>query len=59
MFNRIFKNWKTSLLGLLFLGVGFALVAMGKATLAEFGAFIATSFALFYSKDPKIGSDHL
>ena len=59
MFNRVFKNWKTSFLGLLFLWVGFALVATEKATLSEFGAFIATAFALFYSKGPKANSDRI
>ena len=39
MKERIFKNWKTTLTGILMLGAGLALVGIGKATLTEYVVF--------------------
>ena len=51
MIDRIFKSWKTSLVGLLVLGIGSAAVFMDKATLTEFGAFLGVALALFFYKE--------
>ena len=52
MKERIFKNWKTTLTGMVMLAGGLALVAMGKATLSEYGVFVPICFALIFVKDP-------
>lgn len=51
MFDRVFNNWRTSVLGLVLLSACFAFVLLGKATLTEAGGFCGVSFALFFSKD--------
>jgi len=53
MIERIFTNIQTTIVGAIIFVTGVALVAMDKATLTEFGAFIGVAFALFFSKDPK------
>ena len=53
MFNRIFDNWKTSVLGAVLMCASFAFVFLGKATLTEAGAFLGVAFALFFTRDPK------
>ena len=53
MFNRIFDNWKTSVLGAVLMCASFAFVLWEKATLTEAGAFLGVAFALFFTKDPK------
>ncbi len=53
MIDRILKDMKTTIVGLIIFITGAFLVAFDKATLTEFGAFIAVAFALFFSKDPK------
>lgn len=53
MIERIFANIQTTIVGAIIFVTGVALVAMEKATLTEFGAFIGVAFALFFSKDPK------
>ena len=52
MKERIFKNWKTTLTGLVMLAGGLALVGMGKASLSEYGLFAPVCFALIFVKDP-------
>ena len=52
MKERIFKNWKTTLTGILMLAGGLALVCMGKATLTEYIVFAPVCFALIFVKDP-------
>ena len=54
MIDRIFKNWKTSLIGFILLIVSGGAVYLDKATLTEAGAFMGVGFALFFTKD-KIG----
>jgi len=53
MIDRILKDSKTTIIGLIVFITGAMLVAFNKASLTEFGAFICVSFALFFSKDPK------
>jgi len=52
MNERIFKNWKTTLTGILMLAGGLALVGMGKATLTEYVVFAPVCLALIFVKDP-------
>ena len=44
MKERIFKNWKTTLTGILMLAGGLALVGIGKATLTEYVLFAPVSY---------------
>ena len=53
MIDRILKDSKTTIIGLIVFITGAMLVAFSKASLTEFGAFIGVAFALFFSKDPK------
>ena len=55
LIERIFKNPKTTLLGLLIIALCFVLVWGGKATLTEMSAFMMGAFALMFLKDPKDG----
>ena len=52
MKERIFKNWKTTLTGIVLLAVGLVLVGIGKASLTEFGLFAPVCLALIFVKDP-------
>ncbi len=52
MKERIFKNWKTTLTGIVMLGAGLFLVGLGKATLTEYVIFAPVCFALIFIKDP-------
>jgi len=52
MKERIFKNWKTTLAGILMLVAGMVLVGIGKATLTEYVIFAPVCFALIFVKDP-------
>ena len=51
MKSRIFKNWRTSLLGALFLCVIIPLLILQKITMGEFLAFLPTIFGLIYVRD--------
>jgi hypothetical protein len=53
MFERVFTNWRTSVLGVLLMCASFAFVFWEKATLTEAGAFLGVAFTLFFVKDPK------
>lgn len=53
MIDRLFKNWKTTTVGLLMLVASFVLVYLGKTTLTEVGAFMGVGFALLFTKDGK------
>ena len=53
MIERLFTNIKTTIVGLIIFVTGAMLVALDKASLTEFGAFIGVAFELFFSKDPK------
>jgi len=51
MLDRVFKNTKTTIVGIALFVSGIVLVALEKATLTEAGAFFGVAFALFFSKD--------
>ena len=53
MIDRIFKNWKTTLLGLGLIIAGLFFVWFEKATLTELTAFIGSGVVLMLVKDPK------
>jgi hypothetical protein len=53
MFDRIFRNPKTSLLGLFLILSSVLTVFMKLSTWTEVSAFLGLSMALFFSKDPK------
>ena len=57
MINRLFKNYKTTLLGLVVLGLTFLFVWFDKATLTEVSLFITGGFALLFMRDPEIKKD--
>jgi len=57
MINRLFRNYKTTLLGLVVLGLTFLFVWFEKATLTEVSLFITGGFALLFMKDPEIKKD--
>jgi len=49
--ERIFANWKTTLLGVTVLIAGLVLVYLEKASLAELTAFVSGALVLLISKD--------
>ena len=49
--ERIFKNWKTSIIGLIVLLGSLGMVYFEKATLGEAGVFLGIGFGLFFIKD--------
>jgi hypothetical protein len=53
MIDRIFKNYKTTLLGLFLIFTCFILVWFEKATLTEVSVFVTGGFALLFLKDPQ------
>jgi hypothetical protein len=53
LIERIFGNPKTTLLGLIIIGLCFVLVFYEKATLTEVSTFMVGAFALMFLKDPK------
>jgi hypothetical protein len=53
LIERIWKDPKTTVLGLLIVGLCFVLVFFEKATLTEVSAFLMGAFALMFLKDPK------
>lgn len=50
--DRVFKNWKTSMVGVIIMGGSIGTVFTGKATLTEAGAFIVLAIGFFFLKDP-------
>jgi len=55
MIDRIFRNPKTTTIGLILMALGMILVWFEKATLAEYSAFLMGGFALMMSKDGEKG----
>ena len=53
MIDRLFRNLKTTFLGLIVLLVCFIFVWFGKATLTELGVFVVGGFSMLFLKDPK------
>lgn len=58
MINRIFRNPKTTVIGLILISFGGILVWFEKASLTEFSAFIMGGFALMMSKDGEAAGDN-
>jgi len=57
MIERIFRNPKTTILGLILLVFGGVLVWFEKATLTEYSAFIIGGFALIMTTDGENNKD--
>ena len=55
LIERIFGNPKTTILGLIIIGLCFVLVWAGRASLTEVSTFMVGAFALFFFKDAKDG----
>lgn len=53
MIDRIFKNWKTTTLGLSILVVCFVLVYLEKTTLSDVSLFLGGGFMMLFIKDKK------
>jgi multisubunit Na+/H+ antiporter MnhG subunit len=51
IYSRIFKNWKTTVFGLVIIAIGVGFVWFGKASMAELTAFISGALVLIFSKD--------
>ncbi len=51
MIDRIFRNWKTSLLGVAIIITTLVMVFKEVATLTEVGGFWAVALVLLYVKD--------
>lgn len=51
LIERIFKNWKTTLLGLAMIIACFVLVFLEKATLTEASVFIVGGFTMLFLRD--------
>lgn len=51
LIDRIFKNWKSSVIGLLILVGSLTTVFLDKASLTEAGAFIVMGIGFFFLKD--------
>lgn len=51
IYDRIFKNWKTSVFGVVIIAIGFLFVWFGKASMTELTAFISGALVLLFSKD--------
>jgi hypothetical protein len=53
MKDRVFKSWKTSVLGVLLLTFALVMVATGKTTLESLVIFLPVSFTMIFTKDPR------
>jgi hypothetical protein len=51
MKKRIFKNWKSSLVGLGLIAIATAALLTGKCTLTEWGLFLPTGLFMIYAQD--------
>lgn len=54
MINRLFKNWKTTTLGLSLMVVCLLLVYLDKATLSEVSAFIGGGLYFLFKDDKNV-----
>ena len=52
MKERVFKNWRTSLLGAILIIGALAAVFFGRATLTEAALVLPVAFTLIFIKDP-------
>jgi len=53
MIDRLFRNLKTTIIGVVVLITCFVFVWFGAATLSELGVFVTGGFAMLFLKDPK------
>lgn len=53
MIDRIFKNWKTTTLGIGVIIASFVLVYFEKTTLSEVSVFLGGGFMMLFIKDKK------
>ena len=53
MIDRLFRNPKTTIVGLLVMDVSFVFVWFGKATLSDDSILLAGGFTAIFLKDPK------
>lgn len=53
MIDRVFRSWKTTLVGVLIIAIAAGAVYLDKATLTEAGAFMGVGIGLFFMKDKK------
>jgi hypothetical protein len=53
MLDRIFANWKTTVIGLVILVVSLVFVWFERATLTEVSIFLMGGFAFLFTKDSK------
>lgn len=54
--ERLWKDPKTTILGLIVITLCFILVFLEKASLTEVSTFLVGAFALLFLKDPKDGN---
>jgi hypothetical protein len=55
LIERIFKNWKTTVLGLAMILACFVLVFMERASLTEASVFIVGGFTMLFLRDSADG----
>ena len=55
LIERIFKNWKTTVLGLAMILACFVLVFLEKASLTEASVFIVGGFTMLFLRDSADG----
>lgn len=53
MINRIFRNWKTTSIGVIILLTCFVFIWFEKTTLSEVSTWIMGGFAFLFMTDPK------
>ncbi len=51
MIKRITKNWKTTAIALVLLGIAGYCIVSGETSMKEGAAFIIAVFGLFFAKD--------
>ena len=54
MIDRIFRNKKTTIIGIIIMVLSFVFVWFEKATLTEVSVFLTGGFAMLFMKDPEI-----
>lgn len=53
MIDRIFRNKKTTIIGIIVMVISFVFVWFEKASLTEVSVFLTGGFAMLFMKDPK------
>ena len=57
MIDRIFRNKKTTIIGIIIMVLSFVFVWFEKATLTEVSVFLTGGFAMLFMKDPEPKKD--